>query len=284
LSVNDEKIDTLSIAHDVLTSLAGQAGFESFIDTDKGIDGYVQTTLFDKEILDEGLNDFPVKGFKITYLVEEVEDKDWNAEWEKGGFDPINIEDKCIIYDAKHADEISSSLSLSSNKILIGIDAIQAFGTGTHNTTMMLVSTLINTELCDKRVLDCGCGTGILGITAAKCGAKHVVCYDIDEWSVENTKHNAEINNITNIDVYLGNSNVLSHVDGVFDIVIANINRNVLLADMHSFKEVMAHEATLILSGFYEEDAKMLIEKANSLGLNEVSRKTDDNWCSLIFK
>ena len=133
-------------------------------------------------------------------------------------------------------------------------------------------------------MLDCGTGTGILGLTASKLGAKEVVGYDIDEWSVENAKHNALLNGVDNMEVLFGNSSVLNHISGVFDVVMANINRNILLDDMRLFRSVMNTDATLILSGFYEEDVPVLLEKANELGLHETARHTDNNWTCLVLK
>ena len=159
-----------------------------------------------------------------------------------------------------------------------------AFGTGNHETTRMIVATLLSMNLSLKRVLDCGCGTGILGIVAAKLGAKEVVGYDIDEWSVENTKHNALLNGVSPIEVYHGNASVINHISGLFDIVLANINRNILLDDMKSFRSVMADGSYLILSGFYEEDIPVLLEKAEQLGLKESARRTDNNWACLVLK
>ena len=140
-------------------------------------------------------------------------------------------------------------------------------------------------DLKGKRVLDCGCGTGILAITALKCGAADAVAYDIDEWSADNARHNAEINGVADrIEVFEGNAHVLSHISGVFDVVLANINRNILLNDMSAFKEVMAHGGTLILSGFYEEDVPLLEEKAESLGLSLKEKKEEGEWRMLYFK
>ena len=142
---------------------------------------------------------------------------------------------------------------------------------------------MLGMNLNQKRVLDCGCGTGILGIAAMKMGAKEVVGYDIDEWSVENTRHNAELNQVENLNVYLGNSAVLNHVSGLFDLVVANINRNILLADMAIFREVMAPGATMILSGFYEKDVPLLVEKAENLGLRLSDKRVEAEWTCLIF-
>ena len=147
----------------------------------------------------------------------------------------------------------------------------------------MMVSTLLNMDLDGKRILDCGCGTGILGIAAAKMGAREVVGYDIDEWSVENTRHNAELNHVENLEVYHGDAHVLNHVNGLFDVVLANINRNTLLQDMETFKSVLSHGGVLILSGFYEQDIRPIVEKAARLGLKETGRKAEGEWRSLTL-
>lgn len=262
-------------ARDIVSALAGEAGFESFDNEADGLKGYVQVDLFDKEKLNTSLNGFPIDGVHVDYKISEVNDEDWNATWEQEGFEPIKIADRCVIYDAKDADKINSDDSLP--KMKIGIDARQAFGTGTHETTQMMVGTLLELDLKGKHVLDCGCGTGILGIVAAKCGASEVVGYDIDDWSVRNALHNAELNGVK-MEVFEGDKGVLSHVSGLFDVVLANINRNILLADMPAFRDVMGSDSLLIISGFYEEDIPVLLDKAKELGLKEVSRKTNGDW------
>ena len=275
--------ELMQIAKDLLTDCSAEAGCESFEETDNGIIAYAQQEVWDKEEMDSQIESFPLDDTKITYTIEEAEDKDWNQCWEDEGFDPITVDNKIVIYDAKHTtlDELCSFTDTAP--IAIAIDAKLAFGTGTHQTTRMIVSTLLHSDIEGKRVLDCGCGTGILGITASKLGAQEVVGYDIDEWSVENTRHNAEINKVENMDVLHGDSTVLNHISGVFDIVLANINRNILLQDMHQFRDVMAGNSKLILSGFYEEDVPLLLEKAKELGLEEYGRKTDTNWCCLAL-
>ena len=275
--------DMLQVARDLLADSAAEAGCESFEDTDNGLTAYVQQEIWNQEEMDSQIENFPLLDTKITYTVEDAEDKDWNQCWEDEGFAPIIVDDKIVIYDAKHTtlDELSA---LNTNaETTIAIDAQLAFGTGTHQTTRMIVSTLLHSDIEGKRVLDCGCGTGILGITASKLGAQEVVGYDIDDWSVNNTRHNAEINKVENMEVLHGDSTVLNHISGMFDIVMANINRNILLQDMHQFRDVMSGNSTLILSGFYEEDVPLLLEKAKELGLEEYGRKTDDNWCCLAL-
>lgn len=273
--------DLMQVCRDLLADNAASAGFESFEETETGLDAYVQKDLFDKETLDEGIAEFPIEDTRITYSIENAEDKDWNQEWEELGFDPICVDDQIVIFDAKHPELHPTT---SPDHIEIGIEAKLAFGTGNHETTRMIVATLLNMNLFKKRVMDCGTGTGILGIVAAKLGASEIVGYDIDEWSVENAKHNAQLNGIDNMEVYFGNASVITHISGVFDVVLANINRNILLDDMKAFRSVLQDGGNLVLSGFYEEDVPVLLEKAKELGLQEVGRRTDNNWTCLVLK
>lgn len=273
--------DLLQVCKDLLADSAAEAGFESFEETQEGLEAYVQKELFDKDALDASIADFPIEGTDISYTIEDAEDKDWNEEWEEQGFDPICVDDQVLIYDAKHPELHPTT---SSDHIEIGIEAKLAFGTGNHETTRMIVSTLLNMNLYKMRVLDCGCGTGILGLVASKLGANEVVGYDIDEWSVENAKHNAQLNGVDNLEVYFGNASVINHISGVFDVVLANINRNILLEDMKSFRGVLNEGGYMILSGFYEEDIPVLLEKAKEFGLYESGRRTDNNWACLVLK
>ena len=269
-----------SDARDLLAALAGEAGFETFEETDTGLKGYVQQSLFSEEVLEEVLTDFPFDGTTITYDIREAEDKDWNEQWEQEGFDPIIISDGAIIiHDGRHLP-----VSVSSQCTEIEIDARLAFGTGTHETTRMVCSTLFE-HTPKGRVLDCGTGTGILSICALKLGASEAVGYDIDEWSVDNARHNAVINHVDDrFQSLLGDATILNKVEGVFDIVMANINRNILLADMPLFRKKMATGAFLILSGFYTADIPMLAEKAESLGLTLESQRQDNDWACLVFR
>lgn len=271
--------DLIQVARDLVADAAANAGFESFEDTDAGLKGYVQKELLDRAVLDGGLENLFLDDTEVTYTLQDAENKDWNEEWEKTGFDPINIQNKVFICDAR-----KESPEVPEGTIPVYIYARQAFGTGTHETTRMIISTLLGLDLKDAHVLDCGCGTGILGIVASKLDAEHVASYDIDEWSVDNTRHNAERNGIDNLTVYHGNASVLSHISGLYHIVLANINRNILLNDLPAFKEMLYPGGTIIISGFYEEDAPLLLEKAESLGLHEVNRVTDSGWCCLILQ
>ena len=269
----------IQIARDLLTDALGEAGFETFEDTEDGIKGYVQESLFDENAMNDVISNFMLPDVSISANIQEAEYKNWNEEWEEAGFERININDSITIYDARHDDGNGIASGIS-----IGIETKQAFGTGTHETTRMIVSTLLNIDLKGKRVLDCGCGTGILGIAASKLGASEVVGYDIDEWSSENAIHNAELNGVGNMKVMLGDASVLKSVEGKFDVVLANINRNILLADMPAFVSVMADDSLLILSGFYASDVDLLIEKASSLGLSNIDSKSDSEWTCLVLK
>ena len=269
----------IQIARDLLTDALGEAGFETFEDTEDGIKGYVQESLFDENAMNDVISNFMLPDVTINANIQEAEYKNWNEEWEEAGFERININDSITIYDARHDDGNGIASGIS-----IGIETNQAFGTGTHETTRMIVSTLLNIDIKGKRVLDCGCGTGILGIAASKLGASEVVGYDIDEWSSENAIHNAELNGVGNMKVMLGDASVLKSVEGKFDVVLANINRNILLADMPAFVSVMADDSLLILSGFYASDVDLLIEKASSLGLSKIDSKSDSEWTCLVLK
>ena len=281
-----------SDACDVLAALAGEAGFETFMETENGLTGYVQQTLFDEPALKEALEDFPFEGVSISYDVQEAEDKDWNEQWEQEGFEPIEVRSKMddgrgiVIHDGRHLPE-----NISDQDIAIEIDAKLAFGTGTHETTRMICATLLElftihySLFTSLKVLDCGTGTGILAISALKLGAKEAIGYDIDEWSVDNARHNAVINRVDDrFQSLLGDVNILKEVDGTFDLVMANINRNILLADMPMMHAKMAPGARLILSGFYTADIPMLTEKAQRLGMTLMAQKDDNDWACLVFQ
>lgn len=266
-----------SDASDMVTALAGEAGFETFEETETGLKGYVQQSLFSEEALSEALEDFPFEGVSVSYEIREAEDRDWNEQWEQEGFEPIEINNRLVIHDGRHLPE-------GEFPVVIEIDAKLAFGTGTHETTRMICASLLNTDLQNKRILDCGTGTGILSICALKLGASEAIGYDIDEWSVDNARHNAVINRVDDrFQSLLGDAYILNNMEGCFDVVLANINRNILLTDLPSFRKKMATRARLILSGFYTADNSLLIEKAVSLGLRLLTQKEDKDWACLIF-
>lgn len=274
--------ELLQPARELLSAAACEAGFEAFEDTDNGIAGYVQRQLYDKEALDAAIVDYMPEGTKVTYNIEEVPDQDWNQDWEDQGFEPIGVSDHLVIYDAKHTD--MSMFAGDDGVMRIFIEARNAFGTGTHQTTRMILRRLLGMDLTGKSVLDCGCGTGILGIVALRLGANRVLGYDIDEWSSENAKHNAALNGVDNLDVLLGDASVLDGVKEEFDVVIANINRNILLNDMTAFRSHLKTGGRLILSGFYETDVPMLEQAAQSNGLTIIDVVTDGEWACAMFE
>ena len=264
-------------ASDILAAMAGEVGFETFEETETGLKGYIQQSLYDAASLEAAIEDFPFENTTISYKVCEAEDRDWNEQWEQEGFEPIIIADNLMIHDGRHLPDTTPDIAIE-------IDAKLAFGTGTHETTRMICSKLL--ELHPKgRVLDCGTGTGILSICAIKLGAQEAIGYDIDEWSVDNARHNAVINQVDNrFQSLLGDASILNNVEGTFDLVMANINRNILLNDMPQFVSKMKTDATLILSGFYTDDCPILIEKAHELGLTLQSQKEDQQWACLVLK
>lgn len=274
--------ELLQPARELLSAAACEAGFEAFEDTDNGIAGYVQRPLYDKEALDAAIADYMPEGTQVTYNIEEVPDQDWNQDWEDQGFEPIGVSDHLVIYDAKHTD--MSMFAGDDGVMRIFIEARNAFGTGTHQTTRMILRRLLGMDMTGKSVLDCGCGTGILGIVALRLGANRVLGYDIDEWSSENAKHNAALNGVDNLDVLLGDASVLDGVKEEFDVVIANINRNILLNDMTAFRSHLKTGGRLILSGFYETDVPMLEQAALSNGLTIIDVVTDGEWACAMFE
>ena len=275
-------------AQDILSALAGEAGFETFEETATGLKGYVQQVLFDENALKLALEGFPFENVTLTYSIQEAEDKDWNEQWEQEGFEPISLplppskrKGNLIIHDGRH---LPSDIDLQPSAIMIEIDAHLAFGTGTHETTRMICGMLLDMQLDGLRVLDCGCGTGILGICALKLGAASAVGYDIDEWSADNTRHNAVINRVDDrLTALCGDASVLSGFGAEFNLVMANINRNILINDMEGFRSVMAPKAQLILSGFYKNDCALLESKAQTLGLSLKATRTDGDWACLLF-
>ncbi len=265
-------------ACDLLSALAGEAGFETFEETENGLKGYVQQQLFDKQMLDSAIEAFPLPDTHITYQTAEAEDRDWNEQWEQEGFEPIVVNRKLTIHDGRHLPE-------KPTRHMIEIDAHMAFGTGTHETTRMICQALLDTDVREWRVLDCGCGTGILGICALKLGAFSCETYDIDEWSVENTRHNSIINGVDElINVRHGDATLLDNIRMHFELVMANINRNILLQDMERFAHVMKRGGMLILSGFYQSDCDQLTSKAQALGLKLQQKYHDGDWACLIFR
>ena len=285
------------VAQDLLSALAGEVGFETFEETQNGLTGYVQQSLFDESALQQTLACFPLDDTQIKYDVREAEDRDWNEQWEQEGFEPIEVRgerlevrgkssevrsETLIIHDGRHQP---SDISHLPSALMIEIDAHLAFGTGTHETTQMICQTLLEMDMKGRWVLDCGCGTGILGICALKLGAKKCLAYDIDEWSVDNTRHNAVINQVDDkLTVLHGDGSLLDSVKDSYDVVVANINRNILLQDMSRFATVITPQGILILSGFYEADIPLISEKVNGMGFRHLKTKKNGDWACLVFQ
>ncbi len=259
-------------ACDILSALLAEIGFETFERCGSELNAYVQQTMWNDKLIEHVIKEFPME-VCISYKKEEVADEDWNQAWEEEGFEPIVLDDQICIHDTQH-------MKVPACKYDILINPRMAFGTGTHPTTQMILKELTNMNLTGKRVIDAGCGTGVLGILASKCGAKEILAYDIDEWSTENTEVNFSLNHIDNAEILLGDSAVLKGKDN-YDLLIANINRNILLGDMKRFYESLSKGGSMILSGFYTEDAGLLLEEAQKYGLVEVNRKETKNWCLL---
>lgn len=266
-------------ACDILAALTADAGFESFEETQHGIRGYVQQPLLDRQALEDIVNNFPIMGTNIIYTINKAEDKDWNEQWEQEGFEPIIVgNNRLAIHDGRHLPSQPADISVE-------IDARLAFGTGTHETTQMICEWMLDMPMKGLRVMDAGCGTGILGIVALKLKANHVTAYDIDEWSSDNTCHNAVVNRVdSQLSVYCGDASLLDSKTADYDLVLANINRNILLNDMPRFCQIMKQDAKLILSGFYTEDIPLLEARGKELGLILTGAKNRDKWASIIMQ
>ena len=263
------------IVNDVISALAGEIGFESFVEWENGVQAYIQQPLFDEDALKEMVANFPLPDTSITYTIKEAEDKDWNEEWEKNFFQHILIGDRCCIHSTFHKDTPDTEYEILINPQM-------AFATGQHETTSSIICELLDADLQGKSVLDMGCGTSILAILASMRGANPVTAIDIDDWCVNNSRDNIALNGINNITVELGDANLLKGRTP-FDVIIANINRNILLADMAQYAAFMHSGSELYMSGFYVEDIPVIREKAESLGMNFVHHREKNNWAAVNF-
>lgn len=258
---------------DILSALTAEIGFESFVECEGGTQAYVQQSLFDEEALKSIIADFPIPDTDITYTITEPEDKDWNEEWEKNFFQPIVIEDRCVIHSTFHKDYPKAEYDIVINPQM-------AFGTGHHETTSSILGELLDADLKGKSVLDMGCGTSILAILASMRGADPVTAIDIDDWCVNNSRDNIALNNINNITVELGDASLLERRKP-FDVIIANINRNILLNDMAAYTACMHKGSEIYMSGFYVQDIDAIRSKGESLGLKFVHYRQKNNWAAV---
>ena len=262
-------------ANDIIAALAADLGFESFVESPQGTIGYVPINLYDENALREAMTDFPMSDTSITFTTCEMEDKNWNEEWEKHFFEPIVVDSRCVIHSTFHKDYPKADFDIIINPQM-------AFGTGHHQTTRLIISYLLDINLQEKIVLDMGCGTSILAILASMRGAKPLTAIDIDEWCVNNSIDNLELNHIDNIKVFQGDASSLAS-EGPFDIIIANINRNILLADMQHYVARMNQGGEIYFSGFYESDLPMIQAEAERLGLRYLSHRTEKEWTAAQF-
>lgn len=263
-------------AGDVLAALLADIGFDSFVETESGRKAYVPQALFDEATLRSVVAGFPLPNTTLAYTVEPMEDKDWNEEWEKNFFQPIVVGNRCVIHSTFHKDVPHADYDIVINPQM-------AFGTGHHQTTSLILGELLEADLQGKSVLDMGCGTSILAILASMRGANPVTAIDIDDWCVENSRDNIRLNGLNNIQVELGCADSLQGREP-FDVVIANINRNILLADMAAYAGVMHPGSVLYISGFYVDDIPVLRTKAEGLGLQMVHFHEKDNWADVMFR
>ncbi len=263
----------IEITNDILAAELGEIGFESFTTSEEELQGYISETLYNEETLKEQLARFPLEGVSIHYTVQLVESKDWNEEWEKNYFQPIHIGNECIIRASFHKTEPNYTYDII-------IDPKMAFGTGNHETTYLMINEMLQLDLSGKELLDMGCGTAVLAILAYMKGAKRVAAIDIDEWAYNNAQENMRLNNANDIQLALGGAEQIPNF-GHFDIVFANINRNILLNDIRHYKSCMKPGALLFMSGFYTEDIPAIEAECQRNGIKLLSYAEKNNWVAV---
>ncbi|MFY7987451.1 MAG: 50S ribosomal protein L11 methyltransferase [Flavobacterium sp.] len=264
-------ISPLELGSEILIAELGEKAFESFIETETGVSAFVQKNLWDEKIL-EDIQILENPEFKIEYTFEEIEQVNWNEEWEKN-FEAIDVNGKCHVRAPFHEK--------TDAEFDIVIEPKMSFGTGHHETTHMMIQHLLETDLVGKKTLDMGCGTAILAILAEMKGAQPIDAIDIDNWCYLNSIENAERNNCKHISVYEGDASLL--VGKKYDVIIANINRNILLNDMQQYVSCLNENGILFLSGFYTEDIPVISESCTSKGLTYVKQFERNNWVALKF-
>ncbi len=264
------------VVNDVLSAVLADAGFESFVEQPDGLLAYIQQSLYDEASVEAAISEFPIPDTAIKYSFVEAEDKDWNEEWEKNFFQPIVIGNRCVIHSTFHHDVPEAEYDIAINPQM-------AFGTGHHETTSLVIGEILDSNMSGKKVLDMGCGTSILAILARMKGAASCTAIDIDDWCVRNSIENIELNGVDEIEVCLGDASILAD-KGPFDMVIANINRNILLADMQHYIARMNEGATLLMSGFYVDDIPLIKAEAERLGLTFNGYKEKNRWVVTSFK
>jgi len=254
---------------DILIAVLGELPFETFSITEKGFDAYIKEEDFSSDLL----NDLPTFDFNYSFTSDFIQQQNWNAAWESN-FNPVIVEDKCVIRASFHN-------APETNAMDIIIDPKMSFGTGHHDTTWLMARELFSLDLKNKSLLDMGCGTGVLAIIAKKLGAKNILGIDIDDWSIENSIENAIVNNSSDIVFEKGNATLLTNKK--FDLILANINRNVLLKDLSVYFNSLNENGIILLSGFFENDQNELNQKAMSLDFSFDKKEAKNNWCLLKY-
>lgn len=257
---------------DLMMAEMGNHGFESFVEEDAFMLAYIQQKDYSAEILLEvdALRDVDPQDIQTNV----IEDQNWNAVWESN-YPPVFIADRCFIRAPFHDADPNAEFDLV-------LKPKMAFGTAHHETTAMMIELLLEEEVADKRILDMGCGTGVLAILAAIRGATNITAIDYDEWAYNNSVENAEVNGIDCIKVELGNAELLKDKNG-FDLILANINKNILLNDMEAYGKVLKSSGKIIFSGFYTDDLEDIQNSAKQNGMNFVSNIGRNNWVAAVF-
>jgi ribosomal protein L11 methyltransferase len=256
---------------DILASELAEIGFESFERISEGVIAYIPRKLFKESALIDLIEGFPFE-VDIKYKINIIEPKNWNEEWEKNYFEPIVIGNECVIHSSFHKN-------VPKAKYDIVIDPKMSFGTGHHETTSLMIEEILKMNPENKRILDMGCGTAVLAILAAMRGSNDILAIDIDEWCTENSAENIVLNNVDGIEVKLGGAELLSGLQ--FDIILANINRNILLADMEKYAACLSVGGKLFMSGFYKEDIPLIEAEANRNNLNLNGFMEKNNWVAV---
>lgn len=259
---------------DILTAELSEVGYDTFMDTETGFNAYITEDIFDENELKEVLEKYNNLA-EISFQTNVIAKQNWNEEWEKN-FEPLILGNQVSVRASFHPRPENVQYDIVINPKM-------TFGTGHHETTTLMIDNQLTVDHKEKRVLDMGTGTGILAILACKLGAKEVVGVEIEDWSVENSLENAELNGCPGMVVHLGDVTAVAN-DQPYDVVLANINRNVLLADMPAYTALLKSGGPLVLSGFYTEDLPVLQEKATECGLIFESHRTKNNWVSAIFR
>lgn len=260
-------IKPLEIGRDILVAELSEIGFESFVETENGLEAYIQSSQFKLEAV-KNLRIINNSEFTVAYSTKIIEDQNWNETWEKS-FNPINVENRCYIRANFHK-------KIADIEFDIIIDPKMSFGTGHHETTYLMIKRLLELDVINKKVLDMGCGTGVLAILAKMKNAKYIEAIDIDEWAYNNTIENIRNNNCKEIAVKQGGAELLK--DANFDVILANINRNILLKDMSKYAKSLSTNGDLLLSGFFNVDRNLLLEEATKLGLEIAYSEEKKDW------